>query len=748
MTSPARAGRRGRLTSGITRRLTAGAVVAGLMALAPAAAATTPSPTPAPGSGLPITVELASLRPFAPQPGSVIRIAGSLRNVSTSPATGLHLALQMSSGHVGSRGEFDQYADTPDGPPPTSAVAVPTATVVLHRAELAPGSTERFRLSVPVDDLPGLQPWEVYELALVVTGTSTNPAAPGTTTLGRLRTFLPYAPVDATGVGQRVRLAWVWPLVDRPHGPDSSTWADDLLAPELRTTGRLGGLVAAAEAAAAQHRPPAPPRKRGKHHHARPRPPKPPLRPVPVTWTIDPMLVDDATHMAAGYRVGNSGKAGGGQAVARTWLAALHDGVGSGEVLALPYADPDLTASDHAGLDPEVQVARTTGEALVQHELGVTPLTYAWPPGGSTDQRTLDSLFAAGATTVLLDSQALPVVGPEPNETLSATATARARDGNLSALLSDHGLAAVAEAGATDPATSGLQVQRLLSELLMIQAEFPTDQRSLVVAPSRRWAPAPAYAAELLSATGQVPWVQPVTLSRVAARPPSPKIVRGPIVLSPLARQSMLRHGYLARVLALSKRVDAFASILPAGDAQARDFDGGVLRLLSSAWQAQPAAADALRRSFSRTVENTRDMVRIASRASSVTLTSHSGTVPVTVLNDLDRPVTVVVRIGATPHLVVRGGDTPRRIPAHTRVPVDVRATAQTSGTFPLTVTLFTPTHPAVRYSLKPVTILVRSTAYGTTALLITGGATAMLLIAVAVRLVRRARSARRAAAT
>jgi hypothetical protein len=43
-----------------------------------------------------------------------------------------------------------------------------------------------------------------------------------------------------------------------------------------------------------------------------------------------------------------------------------------------------------------------------------------------------------------------------------------------------------------------------------------------------------------------------------------------------------------------------------------------------------------------------------------------------------------------------------------------------------------------------PVPLRIRSTAYGTTALLITGGATAVLLLTVIVRLIRRARAARR----
>jgi hypothetical protein len=64
------------------------------------------------------------------------------------------------------------------------------------------------------------------------------------------------------------------------------------------------------------------------------------------------------------------------------------------------------------------------------------------------------------------------------------------------------------------------------------------------------------------------------------------------------------------------------------------------------------------------------------------------------------------------------------------------------SGSFFIHVSLFTPDDRSRPYG-EVVTLTVRSTAYGRTALLITGAATAALLIAVAVRLVRRARRAR-----
>jgi hypothetical protein len=727
--------------------------IALVTAAAPAAADPTPTPSTT-GSLLPIVVTLEDLQPLAPQPDDTLRLTGTLRNQSTTTVTGLSVQLRVSATKVGSRGQFDDYAATPDGPAPADATT-PAADVVLPETELAAGSTERFALTVPVSSLALTETWQAYELAVVVGGLLVT----GQQEVGRLRTFLPYAPVGVPGVGLPTRVAWIWPLVDRPHRTNDTTWTDDLLAEQLSTDGRLGGLLAAGIAAEEQHAPPPPaPRRKGRHKQQPPPPkPAPPINPVPLTWAIDPMLVDDATLMAGGYQVGTGEdrRDGSGQAAARGWLASLDRAVGGGQVLGLPYADPDVVAAVRSGLETELQAARTTGADLLEKEpLAATPLPYAWPADGLIDQRTLDTLFVGGVSAVVLDSDALPIEGGVPSETPGAHTTVPSRDapdGGLDALLIDHTLADVVESGADDPAVSRLAVQRFVSELLMIQAELPSDQRSLVVAPHRRWDPAAGYAQALLAATGRVPWVEPVTLSSVADGPVYDKVTRGELAYPVTERAHQLSRSYLASVAAIKQDIDAFALILPPGDPQARAFDAGVLRLMSSAWRNAPSLARAERDALAHDVDTTMDKVTIASEDGSfVTLTSHSGVVPVTVRNDLDTPVQVEVRVeqDAGRHLVVEGGGTGvQTIAPHRQKPVDVHATAQTSGVFPLTVTLYTPGPNSQQYG-APVRLFVRSTAYGATALLITGGATAVLLLTVAIRLVRRARAARRTPAT
>ena len=726
------------------------AVVVATMAAWTAAATAEPTPSPSPSTpSQPVAVTLSGVSPLAPQPGDRLTLTGTLTEQAGSPVTNISVQLAVSRSKVGNRGEFDGFASTPDGPPPTDALVPATETTDLGRTDLGIGDTEAFSVSVPVDDLQLPEAWQVYEMTVVVTGDTVT----GRTTVGQLRTFLPWAPIGVPGVGLPTKLAWVWPIVDRPHRSDTGGWIDDDLAASMTGGGRLFRLVAAGSAAERPPPPPAPKVRHPKRKHSPPTPPAPPrptIQPVPVTWAIDPQIVDDATAMTRPYRVaGTDGpRAGRGGAAARAWLASLQQGVNSGQVFALPYADPDVVAATRSGLGTEVQLANRIGDTLIQDTLHRTPLPYVWPPNGLIDQRTLDAMFAAGETTVVLDSTAVPIVGGPPSETPGARTTIKSRDFPFNALLADHTLNDVVDAGARTDDAGPLAVQRLLSELLMIQAERPSDQRSLVITPSRRWAPTAAYAATVLSDTGRVPWIDPVSLSDVAAGPVYDAVQRPRLVFTNDDRDLLLHRGYLDRVAHLRRQIDAFAAIVPPGDAVARGFDDGLRRLLSSAWRAAPATARDLREDLAATVNHTMDRVRIASRKGSlVTLTSHTGTVPVTVTNDLDSPVRIVVEIEPDQHLVVRSGRAVRTIAAHRQVPVDVRATAQTSGVFTLTVRLATPP-PLSRHYGPAVPLRIRSTAYGSTALLITGGATGVLLLTVVVRLVRRARSARRSVRT
>jgi hypothetical protein len=199
-------------------------------------------------------------------------------------------------------------------------------------------------------------------------------------------------------------------------------------------------------------------------------------------------------------------------------------------------------------------------------------------------------------------------------------------------------------------------------------------------------------------------------------------------------------------VSAINRDTAELANILPTFDPETRPYSTAVLRALSSAWRSNPALRTKQLDSLRHSLDDERSAVHIASaRNSFITLTSHGGKLPVSIANDLDAPVRVTVQLDANQRLTFpHDGRVDVSIPAHQHVSVSIKATAKTSGVFPLNVRLLTPSGKPYG---APVKLFVRSTVYGTITLVITGAATAALLLAVAFRLIRRAIAARRPAA-
>jgi hypothetical protein len=702
------------LAASLVTLLSLAPVIAARATTAAAAATTTTTTNP-------IQVTLTRLTPIAPQPGDTLVVAGTLTNTSTDTISNLYYTLKLASTSFTARSSLDAYADDQDGD--LSALPQVTTPKQADPSYLAAGASTHFRLTVPVDNLGLGLTWQVREMGVSVT-TDFTP-------VGHLRTLLPWAPRSAAPTaGSRASIAWIWPVIDRPHRITPGNWLDDDLAGEINQTGRLTTLVNAGVAAEAQQ--PA-----TKHS---------PVQSVPVTWAIDPMLVDEVKAMSTPYKVpAPDGETDGtGTPSAKVWLPALHDATTKpgASVLSLPYADPDIVAAMRSGFGPTVGAANATGKQRIDSLLpGVTSLDYGWPPGGFADQRSLNALRASGDNTVVLSSDAVPFEIP-PTYTPTAHVQVTTSDGQIDALLSDATLDNIINAGIDNPDGWRVSLQRFLAETLMIQQEQPSIPRDIVVIPNRRWAPDPTYAADLLSDTGKVPWLAPITLSDADSSPPDTNVVRKPLAYPGFARRNELPTSYLNSVIGLRRRVSAFGAILPTGDAATQNLTSAEQEAISSGWRInRELGADAVSR-LTTMVEHDINQVRITSKGGSfITLTSHGGKVPITVENNLDTAVNVIVQIKSQRLTLSHGGKQTVSLPAHQQTRVDLHADAKTSGVFKITVRLLTPRGQP--YGSK-VELYVRSTVYGTITLVITGAATGALLLAVVIRLARRALTARR----
>ncbi|GDY55035.1 hypothetical protein SVIO_056580 [Streptomyces violaceusniger] len=412
-----------------------------------------------------VDVSITSLTPTAPKKSDTLTVSGTVTNDTKGTVSGARVGLRVGPTMNG-RSAIDTtahrtgYTEGLDGTEIDRKYAKKIG-------KLPAGTSRDFSLSIPVDQLH-LGENGVYQLGVSLTGGTSH--QPWPQVLGIERTFLPWQ----SGPSQKKsQLTYLWPLISATHvtartdNDEDRTpiFRDDRLAKELAPGGRLQQMVAL-----------------GKN--------------LPITWVIDPDLLATVDAMTKNYEVQNpSGKgtrAGHGQTVAKQWLDALQKAVEGKQVVALPFADPDLASLAHRGknvtgalshLQGATELASTTVETI----LGVRPRTdFAWPVEGAVDSSIVDVATSAGAHNVIARSDSLRETGG-----LSYTPTAaRQIGGGNTAVVSDARLSTAFTGDMSKAENSTLAIQRFLAQSQMINLQAPDKQRSIVVAPSGRPPPA------------------------------------------------------------------------------------------------------------------------------------------------------------------------------------------------------------------------------------------------------------------
>lgn len=683
------------------------AALLSLLALAPAARAAPSQVSAAPAApgnaaaapaDFPAQVALDLLTPAVLRPDSSLRVTGRITNTSPAPLSALTVRLRVSRTPLDRRGQVADIAAGDDRVRTGYALApVPGFGPDL----LAPGATARFSTTLPMDTLR-LPTFGIYVLGIEVLSQGQR--------TGLARTFLPYVPKD---VGfRRLGLSVLWPLVDVPHRDSAGVFLDDSLAGSLRSGGRLQRLVGAGGGSR-----------------------------LPLAWVVDPMLLEDVAAMARGYtvRAGTGTTRGAGAKAAADWLTALKRATAGGDVYTLPYAAPDAAALTHAGHGAELKSAVTDGLAIATDILGRRPQgDLAWPVDGAIDVATGLTLRGAGAAAVVLRDGLLPP-RDQPPYTPDGRADLPTGEGPaLQALLYDERLTGVIDERARGHAPSTLARQRFAAETAMIVAERPSVGRNLLVAPPQRWDPPAGYLTEVLRLTRKAPWVRPLALASLRSTP-APDLVREPLRYPPEVAGAELPARYLAQVAQVQRDVETFAQILEPPSQPSAALAAALRRLRSSAYRgaggARTGALAAARESLSKQQRR----VRIV--AGSVTLGEEQGSIPVTVVNNLDSPVTLSLDL--TPRSPRLGIDArvPVTVPARRNRTVLVPARAVSNGLVPVDAQLRTTGGAAYG---PPVVLKVRIFKVGAVGLYVTVAAAALLFARAAVTLVRRGRRARR----
>ncbi|MFJ4629466.1 DUF6049 family protein [Streptomyces sp. NPDC088847] len=597
-----------------TGTLLAGApLLAGLLQLsaaAPAGAAEQTSAQAASGSQS-VSVSLDTLSPSVPTDGDTLTVSGTVTNNSKQTVTDAHVGLRLGQA-LSTRSAIDTVAKRTDYIPGVDGSEIDDKYSEKF-SKLTPGVAEPFTLSVPVDKLD-LGDDGVYPLGVALSGETS--AQPWEQVLGIQRTFLPWQPGDAD---TKTKTTYLWPLISGVHmtaqtgsnEQQTPVFLNDDLAKEISPGGRLDQMLSL-----------------GKD--------------LDVTWVIDPDLLASVDAMTRSYKIqgdGDTTTAGTHQAVAKAWLAELQSAVADKEVVALPFADPDLASLAHNGTSvtgslSHLKDATDVAASTVQTVLHVTPNTdFAWPVNGAVDPSIIKVATSAGADKVIARSDSLQETGG-----LSYTpSAARPVGGGTTAVVADARLSTAFDGDLTKAGAATLAEQQFLAQSLAL--DLQTDkQRSIVVVPQRMPTASQAQTmAEALTTLQSSNWSESQDLATAAkAKPDQSATTRIPSSSSypsSLRRQELPKSAF-EEIATTQDKLDNFRVILTDESRVVTPFGRAMNREMSTSWRGQAGEASNFRQGVLGYLDDLTDQVKLIDK-SETKLSGRSATIPVTVQNNL-----------------------------------------------------------------------------------------------------------------
>jgi Family of unknown function (DUF6049) len=534
------------------------------------------------------------------------------------------------------------------------------------------------------------------------------------------------------------QLTVLWPLVDQqPRAIGTAdgqlVLTDDALAASLAPGGRLFGLVDAVRQVATT---------------------SPDLLSA-LCFAVDPDLLATVQEMAGGYRVASGGTtvAGQGTAAAQSWLAALKSLTAGHCVLALPYADADLTALAHADGTNLIQLALADGAAAVKSLGGQTLTDVVWPADNTLDTATMTDLAGFGVHDVLLNADSVtPQAAGQPVPLAGFTG------GNAPKVVPVDPVVSPALVPRTDEPNvdaTAVAAQDGLAAVVFQTVFGHSGGRPVLVAPPRRWSPGEPEALTFLRQTATVlagHYATPDPLGDAVLA----TAAGGPATLnySPQASLAEVTHSVAtSAVTADVAQRDLLTAMSPDRTTPtpvvAATLIGplrlDLLRAVSGAWRdGHAAGANTAMTQANGQFEALRQMVTVVQPGLPILLGSSGSRVPVTVTNKLPVDVTVRVDLTGEPGLPATGAG-PQVVPAHGGVTMFIPITVVRSGRFSAYATAYTPGGTELGQQAR---LELSSSAYGTIIVIVTAIAFGLLVLLSGRRIYRRVRAAHAAAAT
>jgi hypothetical protein len=669
-----------------------------------------------------LAISITGMTPQVATPSSTVTISGTLANRTGAPVSGITVQAKTSSLLFTGRTEMSDFTSTGDYPSQLGAAGNPEVT-----GRVPNGATRRWSVTFPAVDFYGQ--FGVFPVQVQATSAGGQYTASADT-------FLVYWPGgSASSQPERLQVAWVWPLVDTPQqGACGQTLATSALSGSVAARGRLSTLLDAGATWAQTDK---------------------------LTWDIDPALLSDVSVMTSPYfTVSNASCTGRTQqkpsSAAHNWLTELRATTVGQPAFTTSYANVDVAALSHAGLDAGIkaayQLGKTVAGQILPDTFGAsstgtpdgTVLKAAWPADGLADSEVVTSLANdGGVNTVILNSNEVSSSTPGYDNALARTTSGIGT--SVSVLLADSDLTSLLATASSTASESGQFAfeQDFLAETAMISSEAPNLARSLVIAPPTGWNPSAGEASALLKITSGTPWLHSAGLSTLAAE--ASKLTATESLPSKQVSHQELSAGYRAQLASVQSSLSVFEDLLYHPPARLiQRYDAAIAAVASSAWRGKGSAGGWLAltelKDFLRDSAN---KVQIIS-GKKVLLAGTSGQTPVSVRNGLDWPIQVQVMASTPVGSQVQVGPFAALLTVQARKTNTVRMPVRsaTIGTTTVQLQLVTQNGSPLAWTRESLSVEV--TRVGRFLLLIVGGALGILVLTSAVRLRRKRLAARR----
>lgn len=680
----------------------------------------------------PLEVTLRDVTPSTLGPRGRVTVTGTVTNRSDQRWQDLNVYLLTSATPMTTATELAEAARSAPDAGLGGAGRLTGADEFVSIGDLSPGASTPFAVEVPRAALQLSGEPGVYWLAVHVLGT--NRTGRDSLADGRARTFLPLVP--PTGPQRPVRppvdTALVVPLREKVQRLSSGALANPQDWAELvGDDGRLERVLDVAEGAAD----------------------------LPLTWAVDPAVLEAVASLAAGnppYDLAPSADdaatvvpdpspapSGTGepepaeppeptaeQSDAEDWLTGFVEAADDGAVAALPYADADAASLWRSGQVPLLEQAFDESAAVLD-DLGLGARSLLAPPSGLLPPAAVGDL-AELETAPLLIVDDVAAAG-------ASSGTARTLDGSR-VLLAD------ASAGEGGPGPAPAHTPLAIRQRILAEAALRLDgvgagkvrDGPLVVALPDAWDPGPA-SADILVEGLDVPWVRISPLTTVVTDRGRDATLDEPLAYPRRERRRELPARNVRAALDLVSHGETLADLLSENDT----VDTLLMRtaLLTVSVHARGSARNALSlaRGSIAAAERRLGQVRIES-PEFVTMSSGEGFFAVTVVNDLDQPVEVVVVPSTDDEALTVTPPEPLTLNGGARASLRLEARSTGFGVSEITLTPATVDGDPLPSTSQ---INVRRSQVGIVIWVVMGVGAGVLVVALALRVVRGRRSRR-----